>query len=89
MQNFRIAIIVQLKLMLKLVAIWKMIWMVLFQKEQLKILILFHQFLIILIIYWKSSGIFLEEYEEEESPFGGPKPMVPFSSMFLFSPTNP
>ncbi|VDK79943.1 unnamed protein product [Onchocerca ochengi] len=30
-----------------------------------------------------------EEYEEEESPFGGPKPMVPFSSMFIFSPTNP
>ncbi|VDN51801.1 unnamed protein product [Dracunculus medinensis] len=33
--------------------------------------------------------ITFEEYEEEESPFGGPKPMVPFSSMFLFSPTNP
>uniref|UniRef100_A0A915BGY2 Voltage-dependent calcium channel type A subunit alpha-1 n=2 Tax=Parascaris univalens TaxID=6257 RepID=A0A915BGY2_PARUN len=30
-----------------------------------------------------------EEYEEEESPFGGPKPMVPYSSMFIFSPTNP
>uniref|UniRef100_A0A0N5AJK0 Voltage-dependent calcium channel type A subunit alpha-1 n=1 Tax=Syphacia muris TaxID=451379 RepID=A0A0N5AJK0_9BILA len=27
--------------------------------------------------------------EEEESPFGGRKPMVPFSSMFIFSPTNP
>ncbi|KAM3728724.1 Voltage-dependent calcium channel [Dirofilaria immitis] len=30
-----------------------------------------------------------EEYEDEESPFGGPRPMVPFSSMFIFSPTNP
>ncbi|VDM98930.1 unnamed protein product [Thelazia callipaeda] len=30
-----------------------------------------------------------EEYEEEESPFGGPRPMVPFSSMFIFSATNP
>lgn len=30
-----------------------------------------------------------EECEEEESPFGGPKPMVPFSSMFIFSQTNP
>uniref|UniRef100_A0A914C6B3 Voltage-dependent calcium channel type A subunit alpha-1 n=1 Tax=Acrobeloides nanus TaxID=290746 RepID=A0A914C6B3_9BILA len=30
-----------------------------------------------------------EECEEEESPFGGPKPMVPFSSMFIFSTTNP
>uniref|UniRef100_A0A915PUS1 Voltage-dependent calcium channel alpha-1 subunit IQ domain-containing protein n=1 Tax=Setaria digitata TaxID=48799 RepID=A0A915PUS1_9BILA len=33
--------------------------------------------------------VFLEEYEEEDSPFGGPRPMVPFSSMFIFSPTNP
>lgn len=32
---------------------------------------------------------FSEEYEEEESPFGGPRPIVPFSSMFIFSPTNP
>lgn len=30
-----------------------------------------------------------EECEEEESPFGGPKPMVPYSSMFIFSTTNP
>lgn len=30
-----------------------------------------------------------EECEEEESPFGGPKPMVPYSSMFFLSPTNP
>ncbi|VDN82277.1 unnamed protein product [Brugia pahangi] len=30
-----------------------------------------------------------EEYEEEESPFGGPRPIVPFSSMFIFSSTNP
>ncbi|TKR73038.1 hypothetical protein L596_020401 [Steinernema carpocapsae] len=30
-----------------------------------------------------------EECEEEESPFGGPKPMVPYSSMFILSPTNP
>jgi hypothetical protein len=30
-----------------------------------------------------------EECEEEESPFGGPKPMIPFSSMFIFSQTNP
>uniref|UniRef100_A0A0N4ZYK0 Voltage-dependent calcium channel type A subunit alpha-1 n=1 Tax=Parastrongyloides trichosuri TaxID=131310 RepID=A0A0N4ZYK0_PARTI len=29
-----------------------------------------------------------DECEEEESPFGGPKPMVPYSSMFIFSPTN-
>lgn len=27
--------------------------------------------------------------EEEESGFGGSKPMVPYSSMFIFSPTNP
>uniref|UniRef100_A0AC34F530 EF-hand domain-containing protein n=1 Tax=Panagrolaimus sp. ES5 TaxID=591445 RepID=A0AC34F530_9BILA len=30
-----------------------------------------------------------DDMEDEESPFGGPKPMVPFSSMFIFSPTNP
>ena len=30
-----------------------------------------------------------DEAEEEESPFGGPKPIVPFSSLFIFSPTNP
>nr|AXF54067.1 voltage-dependent calcium channel A type alpha-1 [Ditylenchus destructor] len=30
-----------------------------------------------------------EECEEEESPFGGPKPIVPYSSMFILSPTNP
>ncbi|CAD5229555.1 unnamed protein product [Bursaphelenchus okinawaensis] len=30
-----------------------------------------------------------EECEEEESPFGGPRPMVPFSSMFILSTTNP
>ncbi|CAB3400469.1 unnamed protein product [Caenorhabditis bovis] len=30
-----------------------------------------------------------EECEEEESPFGGPRPMVPYSSMFFLSPTNP
>uniref|UniRef100_A0A914UTU4 Ion transport domain-containing protein n=1 Tax=Plectus sambesii TaxID=2011161 RepID=A0A914UTU4_9BILA len=29
-----------------------------------------------------------EEYDEEDSPFGGPKPMLPFSSMFIFSSTN-
>ncbi|PAV77952.1 hypothetical protein WR25_14032 [Diploscapter pachys] len=30
-----------------------------------------------------------EEAEEEESPFGGPKPIVPYTSMFFLSPTNP
>ncbi|CAJ0582996.1 unnamed protein product, partial [Mesorhabditis spiculigera] len=30
-----------------------------------------------------------EECEEEESPFGGPRPMVPYSSMFFLSTTNP
>ncbi|KAI6210463.1 Voltage-dependent calcium channel A type alpha-1 [Aphelenchoides besseyi] len=30
-----------------------------------------------------------EECEEEDSPFGGPKPMVPYSSMFILSQTNP
>ncbi|KAH7723235.1 voltage-dependent calcium channel type D subunit alpha-1-like protein [Aphelenchoides avenae] len=29
-----------------------------------------------------------EECEEEESPFGGPKPMVPYSSMFILSKDN-
>uniref|UniRef100_A0AAF5CYU4 Voltage-dependent calcium channel type A subunit alpha-1 n=1 Tax=Strongyloides stercoralis TaxID=6248 RepID=A0AAF5CYU4_STRER len=29
-----------------------------------------------------------DDCEEEESPFGGPKPMVPYSSMFIFSSTN-
>lgn len=31
----------------------------------------------------------LENAEEEEGAFGGPKPMVPFSSLFILSPTNP
>lgn len=30
-----------------------------------------------------------EEEEEEDSPFGGPKPMLPYSSLFILSPTNP
>ncbi|ETN78652.1 transporter, cation channel family protein [Necator americanus] len=30
-----------------------------------------------------------EECEEEESPFGGPRPMVPYTSMFFLSPSNP
>nr|QRX85587.1 voltage-dependent calcium channel non-L type alpha-1 [Heterodera elachista] len=30
-----------------------------------------------------------EECDEEESPFGGPKPIVPYSSMFILAPTNP
>uniref|UniRef100_A0A914MNP8 Voltage-dependent calcium channel type A subunit alpha-1 n=1 Tax=Meloidogyne incognita TaxID=6306 RepID=A0A914MNP8_MELIC len=30
-----------------------------------------------------------EEFDEEDSPFGGPKPIVPYSSMFILSPTNP
>uniref|UniRef100_A0A915CNI0 Voltage-dependent calcium channel alpha-1 subunit IQ domain-containing protein n=1 Tax=Ditylenchus dipsaci TaxID=166011 RepID=A0A915CNI0_9BILA len=30
-----------------------------------------------------------DECEEEESPFGGPKPMVPYSSMFILSQSNP
>ncbi|GMT04511.1 hypothetical protein PENTCL1PPCAC_26685, partial [Pristionchus entomophagus] len=30
-----------------------------------------------------------DECEEEESPFGGPRPMVPYTSMFFLSPTNP
>ncbi|KAE9412850.1 hypothetical protein Angca_007910, partial [Angiostrongylus cantonensis] len=30
-----------------------------------------------------------EEFEEEESPFGGPRPMVPYTSMFFLSPSNP
>uniref|UniRef100_A0A914GZG4 Voltage-dependent calcium channel type A subunit alpha-1 n=1 Tax=Globodera rostochiensis TaxID=31243 RepID=A0A914GZG4_GLORO len=29
-----------------------------------------------------------EECDEEESPFGGPKAIVPFSSMFILAPTN-
>lgn len=29
-----------------------------------------------------------EECDEEDSPFGGPKPMLPYSSMFIFSSTN-
>lgn len=29
-----------------------------------------------------------EEAEEEDSPFGGPKAIVPYSSLFIFSPTN-
>ena len=26
---------------------------------------------------------------DEEPAFGGPKPMLPYSSMFIFGPTNP
>ncbi|CAD6185181.1 unnamed protein product [Caenorhabditis auriculariae] len=37
----------------------------------------------------KYCNVLEEECEEEESPFGGPKPMVPYSSMFFLSPTNP
>lgn len=29
-----------------------------------------------------------EVEEEEESAFGGPRPIVPFSSLYIFSPTN-
>lgn len=27
--------------------------------------------------------------KQEENSFGGPKPMLPYSSMFIFGPTNP
>jgi hypothetical protein len=27
--------------------------------------------------------------EEDEGAFGGPKPILPFSSLFILSPTNP
>ena len=30
-----------------------------------------------------------DEQEEEDSPFGGPRPIVPYSSLIIFSPTNP
>lgn len=30
-----------------------------------------------------------EVEDEDESAFGGPKPMVPYSSMFILSTTNP
>lgn len=30
-----------------------------------------------------------EEKKEEEEEITGPKPMLPYSSMFILSPTNP
>lgn len=41
-------------------------------------------------IIWEFKQLFFadEECEEEESPFGGPKPMVPYSSMFILSSKN-
>ncbi|KAK3088414.1 hypothetical protein FSP39_018877 [Pinctada imbricata] len=30
-----------------------------------------------------------KEQKQEENAFGGPKPMLPYSSMFIFGPTNP
>lgn len=30
-----------------------------------------------------------ETIEEEDEPFGGPRPIVPFSSLFIFSSRNP
>ncbi len=38
-------------------------------------------------IFTEGSGS--EVADAGEETFGGPKPMLPYSSMFIFGPTNP
>jgi hypothetical protein len=37
----------------------------------------------------ENSSIGLPNEKKEEYAFGGPKPMLPYSSLFIFGPTNP
>ena len=50
----------------------------------------FNYYFTVLDVIGRAGSDDKEDEEEEEDGFEGtPKPMLPYSSMFLFGPTNP
>ena len=53
-------------------------------------LLFFYYYFTVLDVIGRAGSDDKEDEEEEEDGFEGtPKPMLPYSSMFLFGPTNP